>query len=66
MKLHGMDFKDIQLRINNLMGPKKRIVMEKLTSETRNIHTLYDQHLKNSEEICNLWKNYQEINSIIK
>ena len=55
-------FKDIKLKIKNLMGPRKRIILQNITSESTNIQTMFAEYLPEAHKIHNLWKDYYKLN----
>ena len=62
----GSKFKDFKLKIKNLMEPKKRIILNNITSESCNIHTMFSQYLPESLKIHNLCKDYNKLNFYIR
>lgn len=56
------NLKEIKIKCENMMGPKKRIVLSKLTADSANINTLFDKYLPESLQIYNLWKAYYKLN----
>ena len=62
----GTTFKDLKLKIKNLMGPRKRIILKNITTESCNIHTLFAEYMPESLNIHNLWKDYFKLNCYFK
>lgn len=62
----GTTFKDLKLKIKNLMGTRKRIILKNITTESCNIHTLFAEYMPESLSIHNLWKDYHKLNCYFK